>query len=99
MIEARETALACSGLGPDGFWAAIYHHECRKAEEGINKLHDFGGQDDWMGLSDIEWDDWPWLIEEFPAAAERMKITTARFEEIRAERERMRKAWAERNRP
>lgn len=94
-IEVGETALGCAGVGYDGFWSAIYHHECRKAEEGLNKLHDTWRGDEWMPLSDMEWEDWPWLIEDHPAAAARMKITTERFEEVQAEQERVRKAWAE----
>lgn len=96
IIEVGETALGCSGIGDDGFWSGTYHHDCRKAEEGLNKLNQVGWYDDWMSLcNDMEWEDWPWLIEEFPAVAARMNITTERFDEVQAERERVRKAWAE----
>lgn len=93
-LQVGETALACSGIGEDGFWSATYHNECRKAEEGLNELHDVRFGDEWMPLSYMEWDDWPWLIEKFPTVAARMKITTERFDEVQAEREATRKAWA-----
>ena len=90
-----EPALKCSG-NHDGFWSGAYHHECREAECALNKLHDIWGGDDWMSLcSDMEWDDYPWLIAEHPVVAERMKITTERYEKIRDEHERCRAAWAE----
>lgn len=93
-LEVGQPALSCSGRGDDGFWSATYHHECRKAEEALNKLHDIGWHDDWLVLcDDMEWEDWPWLIEEFPVVAGRMKITTERFNEVQAERDAVTKAW------
>lgn len=95
-IEVGETALGCAGHYDGDFWAAAYHHDCRKAELGLNDLHDVRPGNEWMNLgNDMDWEDWPWLIEEFPAVAERMKITTERFEEVQAERERVSRAWAE----
>lgn len=94
-MEVGVPALRCSGVGDEGFWYATYHRECRKAEEALNELHDWRAGDDWMILSDLDWEDWPWLIEDFPEIAERMKITTERFEKVQAEQERARKVWAE----
>jgi hypothetical protein len=92
-LEVGESALACSGHNDNNVWSATFHHECRKAEEGLNKL--YGTWDDeWLSLSDLEWDDWPWLITKFPAVAKRMKITLERFNEVQAERESVHKAWA-----
>lgn len=95
-IEVGQPALDCSGHYDGDFWSATYHVECRRAEEGLNKLHDTSWSDEWMDLGDcMEWEDWPWLIEEHPVVADRMNITTARFEEVQAEQERVRAAWSE----
>lgn len=95
-IEAGETALGCAGHDDGQFWSGIYHHDCREAEIGLNMLHDVYAGDDWMNLGDdMEWEDWPWLIEKYPAVAARMKITTKRFEGVRDEQARVRKAWSE----
>lgn len=94
-LQAGEPALGCAGVGYDGFWSAAYHAECRAAEIALNRLHRTR-DDEWMNLTnDMEWDDWPWLIEEHPIVAARMHITTAKFETVRDERERVRLAWAE----
>lgn len=95
LLEAGQSALECAGVGYDGFWAAAYHTECRAAEVAINRLHRTR-DDEWISLfCDLEWEDWPWLIDEHPVVAERMKIDTAKFERVRDERERVRLAWAE----
>jgi len=95
-IDIGETALGCAGYYDGNFWSGAYHHDCRAAEEALNGLHDVWSGDEWMNLgNNMEWEDWPWLIEEFPTVAARMKITTERFEGVRDERERVRKAWAE----
>jgi hypothetical protein len=94
-IEAGETALGCSGHYDGQFWAGAYHHDCRTAETALNVLHDVRFGDEWMNLcNDMEWEDWPWLIEEYPAVAERMKITAERFNEVRDEHEACRLAFA-----
>lgn len=95
-IEVGETALGCAGHYDGTFWAGAYHHDCRAAEIGLNGLHDVHAGDEWMNLgNDMEWEDWPWLIEEFPAVAARMKISTERYEKVRDERERVQRAWSE----
>lgn len=83
-----EPALSCVGVGNDGFWSAVYHTDCRKAEIGLNDLYDFRGGDDWMPLGDMDVDDWPWLIEQFPTVAVRFNVTTERYEAARS-----RKFW------
>jgi len=93
-LETGEPALGCAGIGYDGFWAAAYHAECRAAEIALNLLHRTRDYE-WMNLSaDMEWEDWPWLIEKHPLVADRMGVTTAKFEAVRNERERVRLAWA-----
>jgi hypothetical protein len=97
-VEVGQPALDCSGHFDGDFWSATYHAECRRAEEGLNKIHETLWSDEWLALSDMEWDDWPWLIVDHPVVAERMGITAARFEEVSAEQERVRLAWAEADR-
>lgn len=95
MIAIGEPALKCSGINYDNdFWHGTYHHECREAETALNKCHDTHW-DEWMSLTDIEWDDYPWLLVEYPAVAERMNITLERYEAIRDEQERCRLFFAE----
>jgi hypothetical protein len=95
-IAAGESALSCSGASQGDFWSARYHVECRRAEEELNKLHDIGWDDDWILIgSDMEWEDWPWLIEAFPIVADRMNITTERYEAVVAQHERTARALAE----
>ena len=86
-------ALKCAGVEDGQFWSATYHVECRRAEIALNELHDIRFGDEWMPLSDIDWEDFPWLIEGFPEVAARMKITTKRFERIQREREETYRAW------
>lgn len=93
-IEVGEPALACAGKHDD-FWSATYHNDCRAAELALNNIHGCWGGDDWMNLgSDMDWDDWPWLIAEHPTVAARMNITTERFNEIEAEQARCRAAFS-----
>ena len=95
MIEVGQPALNCAGH-QDDFWHATYHHECRKAEIALNDLHDIRWADDWINLGDdMEDDDWPWLLEEFPTVAERMNITAERIEKKRQRDEEMRQRWLE----
>lgn len=95
VMEVGQPAVKCSGVGNEGFWHATYHHECRKAEVELNRLHDVGWQDDWISLPDVDWEDYAWLIQEYPDVADRMKITTERYEKIRDESDRIWMAWAE----
>lgn len=95
MINVGESALDCSGKHDGDFWSATYHQECRAAECALNDLRDYRDGDDWMALSDIEWDDWLWLIIDHPLVAERMRITAERYQKVVDERERCRLAFAQ----
>tara|TARA_R100001132_G_C3272385_1_gene94389 strand:- start:3185 stop:3568 length:384 start_codon:yes stop_codon:yes gene_type:complete len=89
-IAVGEEALNCVGNSGDGFWSGTYHKDCREAEVALNDLHDIRYPDEWNNLADdMPWEDWPWLIENFPAVAERMGITAERHDEI-AEQHRVR---------
>lgn len=94
IINAGERALDCSGKHNGDFWSAIYHQECRVAECALNDLRDYRWNDEWAALSGIEWEDWPWLIEEHPAVAKRRKITAERYQKVADEQERCRLAFA-----
>lgn len=61
----------------------------------MTRLGDVGWQDDWISLPDVDWEDYAWLIQEYPDVADRMKITTERYEKIRDESDRIWMAWAE----
>lgn len=75
-IEAGESAIGWAGTVDGDFITATYHPDCRKAEIALNSLHGNGWADDWMSLcTDLEWEDHPWLLEEYPAVAARMGIT------------------------
>jgi len=80
----------------DGYFASHIHHpECRQAEIALNRLHDVRDGDDWMALTDMEADDWPWLLAEYPTIAERMGITAEKIRENEEESARMRAFWIE----
>ena len=81
VIDSGMPALNCAGSGPDGFWAADYHTECRAAEIGFNDLKDYRWGDEWYPLHEMEFDDWQWLLAEYPIVAERMNITSERYQE------------------
>jgi hypothetical protein len=85
-VERGSSALICTG-NHDGFWSGTFHVDCREVEVALNALYDNYSGDDWMSLTDIEWDDWPWLIADHPTVAARMGITTERFEKVQAEHE------------
>ena len=81
-IEVGSPALDASGHYDGEFWAATYHVECRAAEIALNSLHGLY-HDEWMALSDIEWDDWDWLLVEYPVVAARMGITAEKLHEVK----------------
>lgn len=93
IICVGEPAVNCAGHYDGSFWSATYHADCREAEVGLNKLHDIRWDDEWIRLDEIEWDDWPWLIETYPAVAERRRITTKRYHEILDHHRRTRAAF------
>lgn len=85
-IEVGHRAINCAGNLDGDFWSGTYHNDCRNAEVALNDLHDVRyPYDEWNVLSEMEWDDWPWLIDKFPTVAARMGITTERFDKINAE--------------
>lgn len=89
MIPAGSPALDVAGHWEGDFWSGAYHPECRAAEIALNALHDvYAGE--WMGLSEIEWDDWDWLLTEHSVAAANMGITREMYDRAVAEDQRMR---------
>lgn len=84
VIEKGGPALDCSGYGPDGFWAAKYHIECRKAECELNQAMG-NSADEWFGLHEVEEvDDFEWLLREHPTVAVRLGIDQERVDRIKA---------------
>ena len=91
-IVVGAPAVDCAGNYDGEFWSATYHDDCRKAEVALNDLHD-SYLDEWMNLdADMEWEDWPWLIDTFPTVAERMGITKERHDKIAGQQARVRQA-------
>jgi len=97
-IEIGSAALRYSGVFSGDFCSHIHHPECRAAEIDLNSLHDVRNGDDWLALTDMEPDDWTWLLEAHPQVAERMAITAEKIAAHEAEQERMRAWWADRGR-
>jgi len=92
-IEVGHPALDCAGYYEGDFWSATYHAECREAEVALNKVYDLPGGE-WVNLgSDMDWEDWPWLIEKFPTVAERMGITTERFDRVNTDYQQRHSFW------
>lgn len=89
IIKVGQPATDCAGQHEGDFWSGSFHPDCRDAEVALNELHRIHLYGEWNALSEIEWDDWPWLIEKFPTVAERMGITTERFDKINAEWQRL----------
>lgn len=83
-INIGEPAVRWAGFSEGDFQTAIWHPECRKAEIAFNRLKDTMWHDEWSSLSEMEDDDHPWLLEEYPAIAARYGITA---ETIAAEQE------------
>jgi hypothetical protein len=48
------------------------HADCHAAVQALNKQHEVGFYDEWMGLRDLECEDRDWLCEDFPAVAARL---------------------------
>lgn len=87
MIAAGERAIRLVS-NYDGFFTCLYHPECRRAEVMLNRMHRtrWNDPDDWYQLSDLETDDWPWLIANCPVVAVRMNATMLRYRERMDER-------------
>lgn len=78
-IDIGQPATRWAGLTDGDFGTAIYHPDCRAAEVALNtEIVAWSYGDEWLGLSEIEDEDWPWLLEAHPAVAARMGITAER---------------------
>ncbi|MEQ5789044.1 hypothetical protein J3454_14200 [Erythrobacter sp. NFXS35] len=93
IIEVGQPALDCAGHYDGDFWADSYHIGCRAAECDMNEIH---GAEEWIPLSEIDWEDFPWLIEAHPIVAKRMNITRERYDRIAEEQRRCHEAWRNR---
>ena len=89
MIAVGETALDVAGYWDGDFWSGTFHHECRAAEIALNRLYGPLRPDEWMQLGELEWDDWEWLLAEYPVVAARKGITAERLQEVKDERARI----------
>jgi hypothetical protein len=80
MIDVGSPAIRWAGMVDGDFQSVAYHPECRAAEIAWNAMI---GNDayDWLSLSEMDREDWPWLIVEHPAAAARKGICDAMAEE------------------
>lgn len=93
IIPAGSAAIRWSGMTDGDFSSVVYHTDCRAAEIDLNNAYDTRG-DEWMGLHEMEWEDWPWLLESYPAIAERRGVTMEKYREAEAHRARCRAAFA-----
>jgi hypothetical protein len=78
-LQVGQPAIRWSGTTDGDFGMAIYHLDCRAAEVVLN--YDILGwryRDGWCGLSDIDSDDWLWIVSAYPAVAARLSIPGAR---------------------
>jgi hypothetical protein len=72
-IQIGSTAVRWSGMSDGEFMSAIYHSDCREAELRLNALYGTSSNE-WMSLYNHESEDEAWLIDEFPAVADRLGI-------------------------
>ena len=91
-IPIGSPALRISGVWEGEFYSQVIHPICRQAEIALNKLHGCYG-DEWISLRDMESDDLPWLLAEFPEIAARMGITAESVAHTAAEMEARRIAF------
>lgn len=82
LIEVGTPARQWVGVVDGDFMHNIYHRSCRQAEVELNELHEWRWNDDWMMLFEIEWEDYPWLIEKYPLIAFSMGITQERYDRV-----------------
>lgn len=95
MVEIGQPAVRWAGVQDGEFHSLLYHPECRAAEIELNDLREtVRNHDDWVGLFDLDWEDWRWLVEKHPVVAERKGITLAQIEEIERDQEATRLAFA-----
>ena len=75
-IEAGQKYSRLRGKWEGEFTTHLSHMDCRDACYRLCQLHGLW-QDEGVILADVEEDDWPLLLEEFPAVAERLGIKPA----------------------
>lgn len=88
MLAKGDQALVYSGKFDGDFGSFTLHPECRVAELAWNKMADTY-YDEFVSLSELEPDEWEWLLDEHPVVAARMNITAERIADHRAERQRI----------
>ena len=88
MLEKGEAALTYSGKFNGDFGSNTLHTDCREAELAYNKMADTNW-DEFVGLHELEADDWDWLLADFPTVAARLNVTPERISEHKAEQKRM----------
>ena len=93
MIEVGSSAIDWSGLHEGVFEAVSYHVECRAAEIALNRLNETQ-YDEWIGLADLEWEDWQFILDDHPTVAARLGLTQAKIDVTVAEMAECRRAWA-----
>lgn len=88
MLNKGDEALTYSGKFDGDFGSFSLHPDCREAELAWNAMADtYLGE--FIGLSDLEADEWPWLLKTYPTVAARMNVTAERIREHQEERKRM----------
>lgn len=88
MVAAGEQALTYSGKFNGDFGSFTLHPECREAELAWNKMTG-AYADEFVGLCDLESDEWEWLLDEYPVVAARMNVTAERIADHKATRQRI----------
>lgn len=88
MIEKDEQALTYSGKFDGEFGSFTLHPDCREAELAWNKMTGTY-YDEFVGLSDLDADEWEWLLAEFPNVAARKGVTAERIADHKADSQRM----------
>ena len=83
MIAIGDAALDVAGHWDGEFWNGSFHHECRATEVALNNLHGSFRPDEWINLSEIDWEDWEWLLAEHPIVAARKGVTPERLREVK----------------
>ena len=69
VIENGASHVYMSGKFEGEIWDSRNHHECRKAEVKLAKVHGLSGGEEWMFLHDLEEDaDVVWVKEVHPEA-------------------------------
>jgi hypothetical protein len=86
------------GVYAGEFYSYYYHTKCREAEIAWNDLAGFRNYyDDWKTFCfDLELDDWPFLMENYPIVALRLRITQHEYDQQMQEREECSRAFWQR---